>query len=170
MLNVCWIRAELTCVCCSPRAATSLNLQVQKQLNYLGFWNREYKEAFCWTGVWSREVFKHMLKSDLFQKKPQHERWVLAAPTMPRIQSTLGRKKSMAGICSGRMFLGETLYHFNILITFTTSNKPKWFLKFQIINQHIVSSLNFNSNSHLHLTRCQETEKSLLPKTSIKFS
>lgn len=76
----------------------------------------------------------------------------------------------MAGISSGRMFWGETVYHFNILITFTTSNKPKLFLKFQIINQHIVSFLNFNLNSHLHLTRCQETEKSLLPKALIKFS
>lgn len=76
----------------------------------------------------------------------------------------------MAGICSGRMLMGDTIYHFDISITFATSSKAKLFLKFQDINQHTGNSLNFNSDSHLHLTRCQETEKSLLPKTSMKFS
>lgn len=53
----------------------------------------------------------------------------------------------------------------NVLFTFKIPNKLKLLQKFQVINHHLLNSLNFNSNSHLNQTRGQATEKSLLPKT-----
>lgn len=41
--------------------ATRWNLRVQNQLNYLGFWNKDYTEVLHQTKAWLRQIFKHML-------------------------------------------------------------------------------------------------------------
>lgn len=57
MLKAWWI---------PPVFVTSLGLQqdetwVQNPLNYLGFRTKDYTEVLCWTKVWLRQIFKHML-------------------------------------------------------------------------------------------------------------
>lgn len=63
------------------------------------------------------------------------------------------------GICSGRMLLGDTMHHFNISITSTTSNKPKLFLKFQRIRHLPEFKLEFSSSSKMPGNRKEPVPK-----------
>lgn len=153
VLKVCWTGVELLGVCHSPGAATSWNLWVQNHLNYSGLWNKAYMEVFWWTQVWSREVFNHMLKfswhlSPISFKEARA--WMPAAffslqlPPGHRFKAHYGRKKKKSAC--GRHLLTENAFVTDYISLqyfdyFYNSNKPKLFLKFQVIHQHTGTSL-----------------------------